>query len=155
MNKGFTASDAKQQLLRLRKANMPFSMNMMNMIGGAAGAERIHENALASASLCNEVKPGLIYFMGLQVSRRTELERRIQAGEFRKSSLGEFLQEEMEFLQHLDLENCTYYAAHMLNPVQLVGHLPNDKERLMQELRDGISQYSSQELLKYQLNLLA
>ena len=132
---------------------MPFSMNMMNMIGGAAGAERIHENALASASLCNEVKPGLIYFMGLQVSRGTELERRIQAGEFRKSSLGEFLQEEMEFLQ--DLENCTYYAAHMLNPVQLVGHLPNDKERLMQELRDGISQYSSQELLKYQLNLLA
>ena len=58
----------------------------------------------------------------------------------------------MEFLQHLDLENCTYYAAHMLNPVQLVGHLPNDKERLMQELRDGISQYSSQGLLKCQLN---
>lgn len=47
------------------------------------------------------------------------------------------------------------YAAHILNPVQLVGHLPNDKERLMQELRDGISQYSSQGLLKCQLNFQA
>ena len=55
MNKGFTVSDAKRQLLRLHGANMPFSMNI---IGGAAGAERIHENALASAELCNEVKPG-------------------------------------------------------------------------------------------------
>lgn len=149
MNKGFTLSDAKQQLSRLQKANMPFSMNI---IGGAAGAERIRENALASAELCNEVKPGLIYFMGLQVNAGTELERRIQAGKFRKANLGEYLAEETEFLQRLDLENCTYYAAHMLNPIQLVGELPNDKERLLQKLSSGTEAYRKQGLLSHPLN---
>ncbi|MBQ9227625.1 MAG: radical SAM protein [Eubacterium sp.] len=149
MNKGFTLSDARRQLLRLRKADIPFSMNI---IGGAVGVERIHENALASAELCNEVKPALIYFMGLQVNAGTELERRIHAGEFRKANLGEYLTEELAFLQRLDLDNCTYYAAHMLNPIPLVGALPNDKERLLQELRNGISQCQQQGLLKYQQN---
>jgi len=80
------------------------------------------------------VKPGLIYFMGLQVNRGTLLEQRINADKFREINPEEFLTEETEFPQHLDLEDCAYYAAHMINPVQLVGSLPNDKGRLLRKL---------------------
>lgn len=149
MGKGFTAAQAKEQLLRLHKANMPFSINI---IGGSAGPERLHENALASAALCNEVKPELIYFMPLQMDRGSRLALAVEKGKFRKSNLGEFMTEEMEFLSHLELGDCTYFAAHMLNPVQLAGSLPNDKERMLGKLRDGLAYYRKRGMLSYQLN---
>ncbi len=149
MNKGFNIVQAKEQLLRLRKANMPFSINI---IGGSAGPQRLQENALASAAFCNEVKPGLIYFMPLQVDKESRLAHAMEKGEFIKSNLGELMTEEIEFLSHLELGGCTYFAAHMLNPVQLVGSLPNDKERMLGELRNGLEYYRKKEMLSYQLN---
>ncbi len=138
MNKGFTVAQAKEQLLRLREAGMPFSINI---IGGSAGPQQLQENALASAELCNEVKPGLIYFMPLQADEGSRLALAMEKGEFRKSNLGEFITEEINFLSHLKLDDCTYFAAHMLNPVQLVGSLPNDKDRMVGELWNAQEYY--------------
>ncbi len=149
MNKGFTAAQAKAQLLRLREAGMPFSVNI---IGGSAGPQQLQENALASAEFCNEVKPELIYFMPLQADKGSRLALAMEKGEFRKSNLGEFITEELEFLSHLKLDDCTYYAAHMLNPVQLVGSLPNDKERMLVELQDSLRYYRKKGMLSYQMN---
>ncbi len=149
MNKGFTVAQAKEQLLRLRKANMPFSINI---IGGSAGPHRLRENALASAAFCNEVKPELIYFMPLQADKESLLAFTIETGKFIKSNLGEFVTEEIEFLSHLETDDCTYFAAHMLNPVPLVGSLPNDKERMIDELRDCLTDYRKNGMSLYQLN---
>ncbi len=149
MNKGFTVAQAKEQLLRLRKANMPFSINI---IGGSAGPQRLQENALASAAFCNEVKPGLIYFMPLQADKGSHLALEMENGKFIKLNLGELVTEEIEFLNHLELCGCTYFAAHMLNPVQLIGSLPKDKERMLGELRDGLEHYRKRGMLSYQLN---
>lgn len=149
MNKGFTVAQAKEQLLRLRKADMPFSINI---IGGSAGPQRLQENAIASAAFCNEVKPGLIYFMPLQADKGSRLALAMENGKFIKSNLGELLTEEIEFLSHLELDDCTYFAAHMLNPVQLTGSLPKDKERMLGELRDGLEHYRKRGMLSYQLN---
>ncbi len=149
LGKGFTASQAREQLLRLHEANMPFSVNI---IGGSAGPERLHENALASAALCNDVKPGLIYFMPLQMDRGSRLALAVEKGEFKKSNLGELLTEELDFLSRLELSDCTYFAAHMLNPVQLAGYLPNDKEKMLSKLRDGLAHYRRKGMLSYQLN---
>ncbi len=144
MSKGFTVAQAKEQLLRLREAGMPFSINI---IGGSAGPKQLQENALASAEFCNEVKPGLIYFMPLQADRGSRLALALEKGKFTKSNLGEFITEEIEFMSHLKLDDCTYFAAHMLNPVQLVGSLPNDKERMLGELQDGLRYYREKGML--------
>lgn len=149
MNKGFTAAQAKEQLLRLREAKLPFSINI---IGGSAGPQQLQENALASAAFCNEVKPMLIYFMPLQADKGSPLALALEKGQFRKSNLGEFITEELEFLSQLKLDGCIYFAAHMLNPVQLAGSLPVDKERLLGELREGLTYYRKEGMLSYQMN---
>ncbi len=128
---------------------MPFSVNI---IGGAAGPERLHENALASAALCNEVRPGLIYFMPLQVDKGSRIALAVENGKFKKSNLGEFMTEEVDFLSRLALSDCTYFAAHMLNPVPLTGSLPEDQEEMLCKLRDGLAYYRQKGMLSYQLN---
>ncbi len=60
--------------------------------------------------------------------------------------------EEIEFLSRLALDECTYYAAHMLNPVQLTGILPKDKDRMLGELWDDRDYYSKRGMLSYQMN---
>lgn len=149
MGKGFTVAQAKEQLLRLREVDMSFSINI---IGGSAGPQLLQENALASAAFCNEVQPGLIYFGPLQMDKESRLALVAENGKFRKSNLGEFITEEIEFLSHLKLDDCTYFAAHMLNPVQLMGYLPDDKERMLGELRDGLTYYHKKGMLSYQMN---
>ncbi len=128
---------------------MPFSINI---IGGSAGPERRYENALANAALCNEVRPGLIYFMPLQIDKGSRLALAVENGRFKKSDLGELLTEEIDFLSRLTLSDCTYFAAHMLNPVQLAGSLPEDREKMLRELRDGLAYYREKGMLSCQLN---
>lgn len=149
MNKGFNLAQAKEQLTRLRHANMPFSLNI---IGGSAGSARIFENAIASANICNKVQPSLIYVSPLQVDRGSRFESMIASGEFKKSNLGEYITEEIEFLKNLELDDCGYYGAHMSNPVSLLGSLPTDKERMLSELQKGMNKYREMGMLSYQLN---
>jgi len=149
MNKGFHIAQVKEQLIRLRHAKISFSINI---IGGSAGSTRIIENAIASANICNEVQPSLIYVSPLQVDRGSRIESMIASGDFKKLNLGEYIMEEIEFLKYLKLDNCGYYAAHMLNPVSLLGTLPYDKERMLSELQKGMNKYREMGMLSYQLN---
>ncbi len=90
--------------------------------------------------------------MPLQMDKGSRLALAVEKGEFKKSNLGELLTEELDFLSRLELSDCTYFAAHMLNPVQLAGSLPNDKEGMLSKLRDGLAHYRKKGMLSYQLN---
>ena len=57
MNKGHTAKEAREQLLRLTEAGMDYSFNA---ILGCGGAELWQENADATADLINAVQPRLL-----------------------------------------------------------------------------------------------
>ena len=63
MNKGHTAAEVREQLLRLTEAGMDYSFNA---ILGCGGAELWKENADATADLINAVQPHLL-FIGREV----------------------------------------------------------------------------------------
>ena len=58
MNKGHTAKEAEEQLLRLTKAGIDYSFNA---ILGSGGADFWKENAEATAALINAVQPHLLF----------------------------------------------------------------------------------------------
>lgn len=136
MNKGFTLEEAKVTFRRMREAGLTFSLNIIN---AAAGPKRIEEHARANAELCNEAQPYLLFVSPLHVDPGSRLEKIVQSGGFEESTLGEYIHEEIAFLEGLELENCIFFGLHVSNPVPVIGRLPEDKEQLLQELRDGMS----------------
>ncbi len=135
MNKGYDVQTAREQLERLNEAGMPFSVNIIN---AAAGPGRIAEHAAANAAFVNEVQPYLVFVSPLHIDPGSKLESIVAAGGFEESTLGEYIEEEIAFLEGLDLNDCTFFGLHVSNPVPVLGQLPKDKEALLDALRDGM-----------------
>jgi len=136
MNKGFTVEEARLQFARLHAAGLPFNVNIIN---AAAGPQRIAEHAAANASLVNEAQPTLIFVSPLHVDPGTPLVGLIERGEFEECTLGQYLEEEIAFLEELELDDCVFFGAHVSNPIPVNGLLPRDKDELLTVLRDGMA----------------
>ena len=132
MNKGYTAEQAVYELKRLRAAGIDYGANI---ILGCAGAERRHENAMATAALLNETKPYLIFTGTIHSDPGCPLYEDMQAGRFVESTFGEYLDEEEELLELLDRANCYLFGLHPSNIVRMHGNLPEDKEAMLELIR--------------------
>lgn len=135
LNKGFSLEEARTQLLRLKKAGMDFSVNI---ILGAAGDGRGIENAAASAKLVNEVQPYLIFLATMHVDPGSVLYEEMKSGKFTESTLGENLREEIAFLKDLELSDTVFFGLHTSNVIPVEGWLPGNKKDLVERLEEGM-----------------
>lgn len=143
MNKGYTSQVARQHLLRLKQAGIPFNINIIN---GAAGPKRMEEHARANAQFLNDVQPNLLFVSPLHIDPGTPLEEAAAKGEFQECSLGEYIVEEMELLRGMEMQDCIFFGMHVSNPVAVLGNLPQDKDRLLAEMQEGMDEYTQAEL---------
>ena len=132
MNKGYTAEQAVYELKRLGAAGIDYGANI---ILGCAGAERRHENAAATAALLNETDPYLIFTGTIHSDPGCPLYEDMRHGRFVESTFGEYLDEEEELLELLDLANCYLFGLHPSNIVRMHGNLPEDKEAMLELIR--------------------
>ena len=132
MNKGYTAAQAKYELNRMKSAGIDFGANI---ILGCAGPERRHENASATAALLNETKPYLIFTGTIHSDPGCPLYEDMQSGRFVESTFGEYLDEEEELLERLDLTDCYLFGLHPSNIVTMHGNLPEDKAAMLELIR--------------------
>ncbi|MBQ3338656.1 MAG: hypothetical protein IJG82_03515, partial [Atopobiaceae bacterium] len=110
-----------------------------NIINAAAGPHRIAEHAAANAALVNEAKPTLIVVSPLHVDPGAQLEGLVAAGAFEECTLGQYVEEEIAFLEGLELDDCVFFGGHVSNPVPVNGLLPRDKGQLLEALRAGLA----------------
>ena len=136
MNKGYDVATAREQFARLHAAELPFNINIIN---AAAGPKRIAEHAAANAALTNEAQPTLIFVSPLHVDPGTPLERLLQKNRFEECTLGQYLEEEIAYLEGLELDDCVFFGLHVSNPVPVQGLLPRDKDTLLRALREGMA----------------
>ena len=132
MNKGYTSEQAKYELNRLKSAGIDYGANI---ILGCAGPERHHENAAATAALLNETKPYLIFTGTIHSDPGCPLYEDMQSGRFVESTFGEYLDEEEELLERLDLTDCYLFGLHPSNIVTMHGYLPEDKAAMLELVR--------------------
>ena len=132
MNKGYTSEQAKYELNRLKSAGIDYGANI---ILGCAGPERRHENAVATAALLNETKPYLIFTGTIHSDPGCPLYEDMQSGRFVESTFGEYLDEEEELLELLDLTDCYLFGLHPSNIVTMHGNLPEDKAVMLDLIR--------------------
>ncbi|MBR1820508.1 MAG: radical SAM protein [Clostridia bacterium] len=133
MNKGHTARESIDELLRLKAAGMDFGLNI---IFGAAGSDHWRENAEATAALLNTAQPYLIFTGTVHADPGCPLYEDMRSGAFVENTFGEYLDEEELLLELLDLENTYYFGLHPSNVLPMRGMLPRDKEEMLKAVQD-------------------
>lgn len=138
MNKGNTADEALQELLRLNKAGIRHRPLIMF---GIAGKGRGKENAIATSELLNKAKPNAICATNLYIFPHTKLAADVEKGRFIPCDVVEALQEEKTLVENLNLPNSIFWAAHDLNYIRVEGKLGNQKDKMLTTIEKGIQKY--------------
>ena len=133
MNKGHTAKEAREQLLRLTEAGMDYSFNA---ILGCGGAELWQENADATADLINAVQPHLLFIGSLHAEPGCRLFQDMKDGVFHECTIGQLLDEQERLIRRLDLRNTYYFGSHPSNLVPMQGRLPEQKQDMIDVIRE-------------------
>lgn len=144
MNKGHTAKEAREQLLRLTEAGMDYSFNA---ILGCGGAELWRENADATADLINAVQPHLLFIGSLHAEPGCRLYQDMKDGVFHECTIGQLLDEQERLIRRLDLNNTYYFGSHPSNLVPMQGRLPQQKQDMIDVIRE------TREALRTQLDM--
>ncbi len=144
MNKGHTAKEAREQLLRLTEAGMDYSFNA---ILGCGGAELWRENADATADLINAVQPHLLFIGSLHAEPGCRLYQDMKDGVFHECTIGQLLDEQERLIRRLDLNNTYYFGSHPSNLVPMQGRLPEQKQDMIDVIRE------TREALRTQLDM--
>lgn len=132
MNKCYTAKEAGDELRRLRSAGYDFCLNI---IFGAAGAEKRRENAEATAALLNAAKPFLIFTGTVHADPGCPLYEDMRSGAFTEPTFGEYLEEEALLLERLELEDTYFFGVHPSNVLPMRGVLPRDREAMLDAIQ--------------------
>lgn len=113
MNKGQTAAQCVEQLLRLDEAGITYTTFYIIGMGGQ-GAGKV--SGEATARMFNQVHPKRITTTGMTVFRHTPLSDMVARGEFIEASEREKIEELRTFLQNLTID-VFYDGIHYLNPL--------------------------------------
>ena len=133
MNKGHTAAEAREQLLRLAEAGMDYSFYA---ILGCGGAELWQENADATADLINAVQPHLLFIGSLHAQPGCRLYQDMRSGAFKECTIGQLLDEQERLIRRLNLKDTYYFGSHPSNLVPMQGRLPDQKQDMIEAVQE-------------------
>ena len=136
MNKGHTVSDAIEQAKKLNEAKIPFNSILMY---GIAGKGKSVDNAIATAKMINQFITDKVITMSLTVFDGTELNNMVKRGDFIPPYRNERLVEIRTLLENLEPKQPMIFdTTHPTNIIKIKGTLPQDKERLIDEVTNYI-----------------
>lgn len=139
MAKGVTAEQLAQAGIKAHQAGFRTSVTL---ISGLGSRQRLKEHALESARLISQMQPEFLGFLTLMVEEQTPLSKLVQQGKFQLLEPDEVMEEMELFLQAVDSPGTVFRANHASNYVNLRGTLNQDKERLLNQIRQARSNTS-------------
>ncbi|HZK57991.1 MAG TPA: radical SAM protein [Clostridia bacterium] len=141
MNKGHTVEQAIQQAKKLNEANLPFNSIVMY---GIAGEGESVDNAVATAKMINQFTTEKFITMNLVVMEGSRLREMVQNHEYIPSGRRERLIEIRTFLENLKPKQPMLFdTTHPTNLVRMFGILPDERRRLIREIRNHIEVHSN------------
>ncbi len=140
VHKGESYLSQREALLKLKDAGIKTSVMILNGLGGQKYWQQHAEN---SALLMNECQPD--FLSTLVVSFPLGLERFQQgfSGDFAQLTQHELFAEMQLFLETLQLEKTIFRSDHASNYLVLKGILGRDKDRMLQQIRQALSNPAS------------
>lgn len=144
MDKGHTARDTVEQLLRLDEAGIAYTVFYVLGLGGKGRGRASGE---ATAAMFNRAHPVRITTTGMTVFQGTPLAEMVRRGEFTEASEREKIEELATFLKALRVD--TFYdGVHYLNPLhyRFSNADPEQKARVLADIDAVLARYSEEEL---------
>ena len=136
MNKGHTAAAIVAAGQKARRCGLALSVTA---ISGLGSRELMREHAIGTAEAFSAMKPEYIGLLTLMVEPGTPLEKWVREGSFYVLKPVEVMQEMELFLQHIDSPGSVFRMNHASNYLTLKGTLNQDRERLLQQVRQGLA----------------
>ena len=149
MNKGFRASDVLEQCRKLEAAGISYNFFYLT---GISGTGRGEIGAKASAELFNQLHPQIIESSMLTIYKTSELYQEIQRGNWKEEGEIEKLAELKALVENLSIDT-RIVTDGASNLIQVRGHLPADKEKLVEYLNHLIETADEAALREYRVNL--
>ena len=149
MQKGYTSQDILTQCKRLEKAGIEYGFFYLTSISGKGKGEA---GAKASADIFNQLHPFLVGPNMLTIYPESELYQEIQNGNWEEEGELEKYRELRVLVENLNISTC-FAAMGASNAFQLRGHLPEDKEKILEALDRIISEVKEEDLRRYRKNL--
>lgn len=141
MNKGYTAADIIAAGKKFDEAGQTYRMIYL---GGLAGAGRLEESARKSAAVFNQIHPYYMILTNVVVLPGTRLYEDRKAGRFTEATERERLKEIRTLIAELKNE-ITVDTGTSASSIYFVAHLPEDREKLLNELDRVIADFSEKE----------
>ena len=134
MKKGVTGAQHVEAGRKVIDAGMELSEYVMPGLGGQ---DLWKEHARVTAQVLNRINPHFIRIRSLRVPDRIPLYKKLQQGEF-KMQTDDMLAEELRvFIENLEGITSTVTSDHIMNLLEEVsGKLPQDKEKMLQVIRE-------------------
>lgn len=149
MHKGFGTKEIINECKRLDEVGMDYNFFYLAGIYGEGRSERGAKN---TARIFNQLRPKIIVSSMLTIYPAAELYREIQAGNWKEETEFEKLLELKTLIQNLDIP--TYFATMgASNCINVEGHLPKDKEKMIRWIDKVIGSVDEKKLRKYRENL--
>ena len=116
----------------------------VTIISGLGGPLLSNEHAIDSATMVNEISPDYLGILTLMIEEGAPIMEDLRNGTFSLLSPNEILKELLIFLENIDLKGPTLFRSnHASNYIPLGGVLPNDKSRLIKEIKAALLDDSS------------
>lgn len=136
MDKGHTAAQIIAAGQKARRSGLQLSVTA---ISGLGSRELWREHAVETAQAFNAMNPEYIGLLTLMVEPGTPLEKWVREGSFYVLKPVEVMQEMELFLQQIDSPGSVFRMNHASNYLTLKGTLNQDRERLLQKVRQGLA----------------
>lgn len=130
---------------KVKRAGIELSEYFMPGLGGKKLSE---ENARETADAINKINPDFIRLRTLALPPAAPLTALFKAGDFDKMGEVDTARELLLFLERLEGITTTIRSDHVLNLfVEVDGVLPDDKEKMMQPIRDFLELDPNEQML--------
>lgn len=137
VNKGATRAEIIEAVQKIEAAGIPASVTFINGLGGK---ENWEEHAIETGTMITQMGASYVAFLTLLLENGGSIAKEVQEGTFRLLSAEEILAETLLVLKHVDVKKpCMLRSNHASNYVSLRGNLPDDKERMMEQLRTAMA----------------
>lgn len=136
INKGV---NSKQMIEAARKAKEAGILTSITVILGLGGIDGDEKHALETASALSDMDPDYAGALTLTMVPGTPLYKEWQQGSFSLISPFQSLKELMTIIENASFTNCFFSSMHASNYFAVRGTLPQDKARMIEELKSVIS----------------
>ena len=129
VKKGVGYSEMLQAGRNLVEADI--NLSVMVLLGLAGKGEASNRHALATAGICNEMKPQYLAALTVTPVPGTVLHKQVQQGIFELLDPFETLAEMKQIFENITIDNLKFVGTHASNYLPITGTLQRDKQKMI------------------------